>query len=178
MDNLSRAELINTLRVARTDSERNYIALLCAYSHALRAGEVVRLTTANLRDGRVTVSRLKGSLRTSQPFVRSSEELLDEAGALPAYLAKLRPGSRLLPVTTRHLYRLFSRYAAAAGVSSEKRHPHVLKHTRARLLLAGGASLPVIREYLGHRSLASTGEYLRLTEEEVSAAVSAIDSSI
>lgn len=44
--------------------------ILLAYRHGLRASEVcgLRLADVNMKDGAISIRRLKGSLRTGQPL--------------------------------------------------------------------------------------------------------------
>jgi site-specific recombinase XerD len=52
------------------------------------------------------------------------------------------------------------RVAHKAGI--EKRvHPHGLRHTHSYELMMEGVAVPVIRQQLGHASLATTDRYLR-----------------
>lgn len=60
----------------------------------------------------------------------------------------------------RYVRDLLPRLAAKAGI--EKRvHPHGLRHTHAAELVSEGVPLTVIRDQLGHTSLAVTDRYLR-----------------
>ena len=61
MFHLDRQQLEALFQVARAQSERDWLMILVVYNHGLRATEVVTLTPANLRDGFLTVKRLKGS---------------------------------------------------------------------------------------------------------------------
>jgi site-specific recombinase XerD len=63
------------------------------------------------------------------------------------------------------------KHAKAAGIPAHKRHPHILKHSIA-LQTIKTAGIENVRQHLGHKSLSSTGEYLRVSDEEASAAVS------
>jgi len=54
----------------------------------------------------------------------------------------------------------FVHVAAAARIPERLRHSHVLRHTRATLLLAEGAPEEDVRELLGHSSLSVTRRYL------------------
>ena len=106
--------------------------ILVAYSHGLRASEATALQRDAIRDGHITVARLKGSLRTTQPLVESADELLNERKVLFEFLRFQPRNQRLLfPVTRQHFWRLMQRYAEAASIPKRKRHPHILKHTIA-----------------------------------------------
>lgn len=54
------------------------------------------------------------------------------------------------------------RYAQAAGVK-KKVTPHLWRHTCATHLLQNRANVRHVQEMLGHKSLATTERYLRLT---------------
>lgn len=170
MEALSKPELIALLRAAREHSRRNWLMILVAYSHGLRASEVTGLQRDALKDGRLTVRRKKGSLRTIQPLISDSEPLLDEQKELFDFVLNLRGNQRLFPICRQHFWRLMQRYAEAAGIPERKRHPHILKHTIAMQVI-DKAGIQNVRQYLGHKSMSSTGEYLKVTDEAASSAV-------
>jgi site-specific recombinase XerD len=41
------------------------------------------------------------------------------------------------------------------GLPTDKRHPHVLKHSLASHLVAGNVNLALIKQALGHRAISS-----------------------
>jgi site-specific recombinase XerD len=64
------------------------------------------------------------------------------------------------PVQQQYVRNMLRRIAAKAGV--EKRvHPHGFRHTHAAELVQEHAPMTVIRDQLGHASLATTDRYLR-----------------
>jgi type 1 fimbriae regulatory protein FimB len=76
--------------------------------------------------------------------------------------------NRLNPAT---VYRLFSEIAEKAEIPENKRHPHVLKHSLAQMLLASGENAFVIQKALGHKSISSTLAYSKPTNAQASDAI-------
>jgi len=172
LDALSKSELLSLLRTARAHSERDWLMILMTYSHGLRASEVLSLKPTSVIDGLLDVRRLKGSLRTEQPLLESDEPLLNERQAWFDFTLKTPPNQRVFPIGRQHFWRLMQRYCEQAGIPERKRHPHALKHTIA-LETIHSAGIENVRQYLGHKSMSSTGEYLKLTDAEASDAVRA-----
>lgn len=84
----------------------------------------------------------------------------------------LRQTDRLLvtekgkPIYEKLIYRVTTN-ALGKVTSLEKRSPHVLRHTYATHLLNNGADLNVVKELLGHTSLAATQVYTHTTFEKL-----------
>ena len=146
--------------------------MLVAFSHGLRASEVISLTFNDIQDGRIVVQRLKGSRRTDQPLLSSDNPLLDERNEIIEYARGKEGNQRLFNLTRGTFWRVMQRHSATAGIPKRKAHPHVLKHTIAMQII-GPAGIENTRQYLGHKSGASTMEYLKVTDEEASRAVGA-----
>jgi site-specific recombinase XerD len=171
-------ELVRVLRVARQRRTRDWCMLLIAYRHGLRTTEVCGLRLSDLKEGVLSVQRLKGSRKTEQPlYTHYREPLLDEVAALREWL-RVRPndGSDALFTSQKggaldrcQFFRIFQSVAKAAGLSADKRHPRVLKYSLAWHLLAANADITAVSEILGHRSLSSTLQYVKAAEasEEV-----------
>jgi integrase len=93
---------------------------------------------------------------------------LNELTVVREWIKNLRPNDRLFNLGDRFAVgRRFEKYAKLAGVPTQKRHIHVLKHTAGIMLRKSGADIVVIQQALGHRSVQSSMQYLRLTTEEV-----------
>lgn len=173
MEHLSREQLLGLLAQAKAARERDWVLFLVAFWHGLRASEAVALTPENFVDGYLSVQRLKGSLRTVQPLVEDESELLNERAAVEAWLARhktLCPDAarrRLFPISRVQFYRLMRRYGRLAGLPQHLCHPHVLKHSIAMQSIRE-AGIENVRQYLGHRSISSTGEYLKVSDQEAS----------
>lgn len=146
---------------------RDRALLELMYASGLRASEVGTLALADVvRDLGVLRVTGKGDKQRLVPMGVPAREALDR------YLADCRP--RLAREGTRGLGRVFlsrtgrplervavwqivTRHARAAGL--EGVHPHVLRHSFATHLLAGGADLRTVQELLGHADVATTQIY-------------------
>ncbi len=189
MTYLEPAELLCLLRGARAHSIRLWAMVLLAYRHGLRASEVcaLRLEDVDLKAGFVRVARLKGSAVTVQAIVgHRGEPLLDEVRALRAWLRERRAdGSDALFTSQKggrlhrsQFFRLFGDVAEAAGLSPEKRHPHVLKHSLATHLVIANVNLALVKTQLGHKSISSTMRYVSANDRQASEATTAALMSI
>ncbi len=147
---------------------RDKAMLELMYAAGLRASEVGAL---QLRDYNPTLAVLlvtgKGSKQRLVPVGDPARNATD------TYIQQLRPelarfgdgrdkGRLLLSNTGRPLERvavwqIVTRHARQAGLRNV--HPHMLRHSFATHLLAGGADLRVVQELLGHSDISSTQIY-------------------
>ena len=144
--------------------------ILVGFWHGLRASEVVSLTPDNLRDGFLTIQRLKGSNRTTQALVADPNPLLNEREPLLDYARKCGSNQRLFPITRQHFWYLVRGYGQRAGIAAHLSHPHILKHSIAMQTIES-AGIENVRQYLGHKSISSTGAYLKVNDEQAAASV-------
>ena len=166
---LSRDQVLAILRAAKAKRERDWLMILVAFAHGLRATEVVELTRENFSDGFLTVQRLKGSKRTTQRLLSHPDPLLDEGTAMVCFLQKVFEKQKLFPVTRQRFWQILQEHGEAAGVPAHLRHPHTLKHSIAMQMIHS-AGIEKTRQYLGHQNISSTGEYLVVDDDEASAA--------
>jgi type 1 fimbriae regulatory protein FimB len=180
---LDQREILLLLRDA-AKSRRDHAMILLAYKHGLRASEVcgLRLADVDTENWAITIKRLKGSLKTTQDLLDvPGQPLLSERRVLRTWLAERESwgdASDYLFVSQKGgrldrsaFYRLYAGHAANAGLPASKRHPHALKHSLGYFLVDAGAALPSIQRALGHKSLASTGLYLKATDAKANRAV-------
>jgi integrase len=167
---LSKDQLLAVLAAAKAKRTRDWLMFLVAYHHGLRRSEVAAIKADDIRDGFLSVSRKKGSSRTIQPLLTSAEPLLDEGPAIFEYIQGMAPNQKLFGVCGDRIRVLFAEYAAAAGLPSHLRHPHCLKHTIA-MQIVGKVGVENTRIWLGHKSMASTGEYAKPSEQDAARAV-------
>ena len=170
MDALSKEQLLALLAAARAARTRDWLMILVAFWHGLRASEVIALTRDSLEDGMITVSRLKGSNRTVQPLVKHDDPLLDEATALFDFARGMHRNQRLFPITRERFWQVVQEHGKRAGIPARLRHPHILKHSFAMQFIQS-IGIENVRQYLGHKSISSTGAYLKVSDAEAAASV-------
>jgi type 1 fimbriae regulatory protein FimB len=145
MNALTQKEVIAVLRAAQTPRNRAMIAI--AYRHGMRASKVceLKLADVDMKNSEITIRRLKGSLKTTQPLRdQQSEPLLSEKKLLRAWLrergnhpsAYVFVSQKSARINRSQFYRIFSTAAEAAGLPADKRHPHCLKHALGFSLVA------------------------------------------
>jgi site-specific recombinase XerD len=152
---------------------RDYALLIFLYNTGARISEALGVTAADLHLGppRHVRIRGKGSKERICPLWKETATALGrliEAG-------REEGGSVFRSATGRPLSRdgaayLLSKYVdRAAGrlpaLRRRKISPHVLRHSCAVALLQAGVDLTVIRDYLGHASVATTGRYIATNVE-------------
>jgi type 1 fimbriae regulatory protein FimB len=188
MKALTQDEIFKVLKAA-ADSPRDLAMILLAFRHGMRASEVCNLEIRDLdlRNNEVVIRRLKGSLKTTQPLADvPGQPLLSERRVLRAWLAERgNHPSRFVFVSQKSgklnrstFYRVFSDAAERAGLPADKRHPHVLKHSLGVALVEANVNLAVIKQALGHKSIASTAIYTVPTDEMAGRAVIAALASL
>jgi len=147
---------------------RDKAMLELMYAAGLRASEVGALRT---REYNTTLGVLlvtgKGNKQRLVPIGKPAMECTDR------YVAELRPQlarfddgrdeERLLlsntgrPLERVAVWQIVRRAAARAGLADV--HPHMLRHSFATHLLAGGADLRVVQDLLGHADISTTQVY-------------------
>lgn len=164
MHHLTKPQLKALIQNAKPNKR---LMIKVAYNHGLRASEVCGLTGKDIQGGYVKVQRLKGSDKTIQAFVSSPDPDFDESAELTELAKTLKPKDLLFPGVTRfNFYDAVSAAGRKAGIPSHLSHPHALKHSTAMAMIKGGVEYT--RKYLGHKSGASTLEYLKVSDEEAS----------
>ena len=140
----------------------------CMLDLGLRSGEVARLSLDDIDwdIGTITLRRTKGRREDVMPLPEATGQ------AIAAYLRDERPKTKHRMVFARHmtpqeqpigpdLVRKTIRQAyARAGLPHTR--SHLLRHTMASRLLAGGSSLKEVADVLRHRSLNTTLIYAKL----------------
>jgi integrase/recombinase XerD len=158
--------LLESVSGADTLGLRDRAMLELLYASGLRISELcnVRLEGLDLEEGMIRVTGKGNKTR----FVPVGSEAL---GAIGRYLEFERPklvsrrsGAEIFlsvrgrKLTPQRVWQLVKRYAARAGLEANV-YPHLLRHSFATHLLAGGADLRIIQEMLGHADISTTQIY-------------------
>lgn len=175
---LTQDEVVSVLRLAASESKRNHAMILLAFKHGLRASEVcdLKLSDIDLKNGIITIRRCKDSLKSSQDLLDlPGQPLLSEKRVLKGWLEERETyhdrsdyvflSQKGGGMDRSAFFRLFQSLAERVGLPTAKRHPHCLKHALGFYLVEQGVPLPSIQQALGHKSLSSTGVYLKVNDE-------------
>ena len=169
---LSIAEIDNLLALPEVMPPltlRNYAMLHLLYGSGLRVSELVKLPVngCNLNSCHVRILG-KGDKERVVPFSSAAAKIIRD------YLERGRPSlmkrrpSPLLFVSNRgagmtrnRFWQIIGEIAHKAGISREI-SPHMLRHSFATHLLAGGADLRSVQMMLGHADIATTQIYTHI----------------
>jgi integrase/recombinase XerD len=146
---------------------RNRTLIIVLWRTGLRISEALELREkdVDLIERRLVVQRGKGGKRRVLGIDHGTRDALEEwlnrrVQVAPPDGAPLFCTRRGAPIDASYIRRLLPRLALAAGVH-KRVHAHGLRHAFATELQAEGAPLSMIRDLLGHSSLATTDTYLR-----------------
>jgi site-specific recombinase XerD len=149
--------------------KRDRAILETLYGTGIRRSECLQadVMDVDLAEGVLLVRDGKGRKDRFVPVLGRAAAALDDylAAARPA-LVKHAPEAALFlsslgrRLSTSGLALVIERHARASGVRA---HPHALRHACATHLLRGGAGVRQVQELLGHRSLATTQLYTRVS---------------
>ena len=148
---------------------RDYALLLFLYNTGARVGEAlaVRLEDLQLAGPATVRLRGKGDRERLCPLWRETvgalRRLVDtQASPTGGPLFRNARGARLTRDGAAYILAKYVRRAGVPRSSPQYRRitPHVLRHSCAVALLQAGGDLTVIRDYLGHASVATTNRYV------------------
>lgn len=161
-------QLVRSLDQPGRSMRRADAIVRCALDLGLRSGEVAQLGLDDIdwRAGTVTLRHTKGCREDVLPLPATTGQ------AIAAYLKHERPKTTNRAIFVRHIAprdepvgpdlvrKTISQAFARAGLPYTR--SHLLRHTMANRLLAGGSSLKEVADVLRHRSLNTTMIYAKL----------------
>jgi site-specific recombinase XerD len=148
--------------------QRDFALLLFLYNTGARVGEALALRTVDLHLSAPRHVRLlgKGDKERICPLWTQTGTALSriiDTGARDRAVFRSARGTPLTRDGVAHALRKYAALAARNVPVLRRRRvtPHVLRHSCAVALLQAGVDVVVIRDYLGHASVATTGRYIR-----------------
>jgi site-specific recombinase XerD len=147
--------------------DRDHALLLFLYNTGARISEALSLRACDLRLDRPRQVRLLGKGRKERicplwPETASALRRIIRAGRNEDVLFTSVRGTPLTRDGAAYLLCKYVRRAAERSPALRKRNvtPHVMRHSCAVALLQAGVDVSVIRDYLGHASVATTSRYI------------------
>lgn len=149
--------------------QRDHALLLFLYNTGARVSEALDVRVRDVERVKPPQVRLRGKGRRERlcplwgETIRALDRLPTMQSKSPEQLVFLnRLGEYLTRDGVAHLLRRYVRQAAADLPILQRRKvtPHVLRHSCAVALLQAGVDISVIRDYLGHASVATTNRYI------------------
>ena len=167
-------KLLDDVELIDFESVRDRMILEVFYETGIRLSELIGLDDADVDFG-MSVIKVTGK-RNKQRIIPFGEELAKDLmmyiqlrnEELPvrdseALFVRTKSGKRMYPVLVYDLVKK----SLSRVVALKKRSPHVLRHSFATSMLNHDANLEVVKELLGHESLAATEVYTHTTFEEL-----------
>jgi len=152
--------------------------LMTIYAAGLRRSEAARLRVNDIDSARMTITVRQGKGQKDR-VVMLSPVLLQ---TLRQYWRHNKPKQWLFPgenpdqpISDNDIFGVFHNAVRRAGIT-KKVSPHSLRHSFATHLLESGTDLRTIQILLGHRSLKTTARYLHVSQHQVRATASPLDS--
>lgn len=167
--------LIDTIESSQdARAERDAVLVNLLYSSGLRISEALSLEWTHLDEQRQVLRVVgKGDKERLVPYSERSARSLEKykkntwqkwssvKSKIPAIFISARSAS----MTRMGAWKTLSFWSQMAGL--DHIHPHVLRHSFATHLLAGGADVRIVQCLLGHSSINTTERYLKIEDEDV-----------
>ena len=159
------ATLITAARKVGRYGHRDATMLMVAYLHGLRVSELVNLRWAQVifTSGHLHVRRLKNGSPSIQPLdgdeIRALRRLQREQQPASAFLFTSERGG---PITASAVRQIVARAGREAQLPITV-HVHMLRHSCGYALANKGRDTRLIQDYLGHKNIANTAIYTKLS---------------
>lgn len=159
----SELDFINTKNIFSDDFEgfRDLLMFEILYQTGIRSSELINLLDSKVFNNQIVVLGKRNKERII-PISKDLSSLINlyrkkrkEIDVSPYYFFLLKSSKKLYP---KFVYRKINSYLGKV-TDLERKSPHVMRHTFATHMLNNGASLEVLKEILGHSSLAATQVY-------------------
>jgi integrase len=141
--------------------KRDSLMILLAYTHGLRASELLKLqwSQINLDAGKISISRLKGSIDGDHPLrereIRALKKLSEDRRGL------VFTNEHRRPLSISGFHKIVARAGRLAGINVPI-HAHMLRHSCGYKLVNDGVDIKIIQVWMGHANLENTNLYTKL----------------
>jgi len=149
---------------------RDRLMLEMLYATGIRRAELLGIRDEDIDHDRLTIKITgKRNKQRTLPIARELSQHICEYIGLKNRIygptETLVVGNSGKPMNPRVLYRIINNELSCSG--TERKSPHVLRHTFATNMLNAGADINAVKEMLGHASLATTQMYTHISLREL-----------
>jgi integrase/recombinase XerD len=153
----------------KRNETRDHALLLFLYNTGARISEALAVQRGDLQLARPFQVQLHGKGRKNRicplwkDTVTSMKRLLNRSGSADNHVFISMRGTPLSRDGADYILQKHFRRAGRELPALRRKHvtPHGLRHSCAVAMLQAGIDLSVIRDYLGHESIATTGRYTK-----------------
>ena len=158
-------ELLESVDVSNIKGRRNFMLLVLLYDTAARASEIIKLKVEDIHlEEKYVILDGKGKKERIVPIMEKTKDLIlqyqKEFNIKNGYLFQNKTGNCM---SCHFIEDLMYKYAKDF---SKNITPHTFRHTRAIHLLSAGVSIIYLRDLLGHESVTTTEEYVKVLDED------------
>ncbi len=148
-------QALDAMTLQKWTDLRDYALLLFLYATGTRISECLNVEQRDFENSWLRIRHGKGDKERYVPVAENAMRAIENYRHAAPYKSSLlwlnSRGKRLSRISA---YKITKRYLNVS--------PHVLRHSYATALIAGGADLRVVQELLGHASLLTTQIYTHL----------------
>ena len=169
-------KILNSVERTNPTGKRDYVILLLMAKLGLRQCDIISLTFKNLdwENNLIKIIQTKTKRSLALPMTN------DIGNAIIDYLQNARPKSDLPFVFLKQVYpfqqmktvyMLMDKYVRISGVKRKPggtKGPHTLRHSLAGRMLENQIPVEIISAVLGHSSIHSTNDYLKINFRAIS----------
>jgi len=167
-------ELFSNIDKSSLTGMRDYCILLLLIDSGIRVSELagIKISDIDFPHNLIMITG-KGQKQRVVPitrhtkkhlnqYLRNSRPLLCKSGT--PYLFPSRDGEH---ISVNGIQQFLRRLAKKSGLGNVKCSPHIFRHSFATHALANGANVLVLKDIMGHESLATTNKYTHLRPGDI-----------
>ncbi len=169
-------QILQSIDRSTSIGKRNYVIILLAVRLGMRASDICALKFKHLNwsESKVSFTQMKTGRDVSLPlpsevgegiinYIKNGRPISNEKSIF------LSPRYPHHPIEREGITHMVRKIIASSGVKigNRKSGPHAMRHSMANNMINGGTTLPVIAEVLGHASVQTSMNYLRIDMESM-----------